>query len=100
MEGSGPLVGVFGRLDLTLQRAEIRPGERLILYTDGITDAASPSGERFGDERLFRTISESCFADGTAVDTRRAVIDSVLAFQGTASPADDLALLVFRRLPA
>lgn len=97
--GSGPLVGVFGRLDLTLQRAEIRPGERLILYTDGITDAAAPGGERFGDERLFRTIANSCADDGTAVDTCRAVIQSVLAFQGSASPADDLAFLVLRRLP-
>ncbi len=96
--GGGPLVGVFGRLDLALQRAEIRPGERLILYTDGITDAASPDGDRFGDERLLRTIAESCLRAGSAADTVQAVIQSVLAFQGTASPADDLALLVFRRL--
>ena len=100
VQGGGPLVGVFGRLDLALQRAEIRPGERLILYTDGITDAASPDGERFGDQRLFSTIAESCIGDGTAVDTCRAVIQSVLRFQGTALPADDLAFLVFRRLPA
>jgi sigma-B regulation protein RsbU (phosphoserine phosphatase) len=98
--GGGPLVGVFGRLDLTLERVEIRPGERLILYTDGITDAASPDGERFGDARLLRTIAQTCVTDGSAVDTCRAVIQSVLAFQGTASPADDLAFLVFRRLPA
>lgn len=97
--GSGPLIGVFGRLDLTLQRAEIRPGERLILYTDGITDAAAPDGTRFGDARLAQTIANSCAGDGTAVDTCRAVIRSVLAFQGEASPADDLAFLVFRRLP-
>ena len=100
IEGGGPLVGMFGRLDLTLQRVTIQPGERIILYTDGITDAASPNGERFGDARLLATIAKSCISDGTAEDTRRAVIDSVLRFQGDAHPADDLALLVFRRLPA
>ena len=99
LEGSGPLIGVFGRLDVVAQRAEVRPGERLILYTDGITDAAAPGGERLGDERLFRTIAESCLDDGTAVDTCRAVIQAVLKFQGDADPADDLALLVLRRLP-
>ena len=99
-EGGGPLVGLFGRLDLTLQHATIEPGERIVLYTDGITDAASPSGDRFGDARLKQTIADSCVTDGTAVDTCRAVIQSVLAFQGSASPADDLAFLVFRRLPA
>lgn len=100
VQGSGPLVGVFGKLDLTAQRVEIRPGERIILYTDGITDAVAPDGSRFGDARLFKTISDSCVDDGTAVDTCRAVVQSVLAFQGSALPADDLALLVFRRLPS
>ena len=100
VQGGGPLLGVFGRLDLTLERLEIRPGERIVLYTDGITDAASPDGSRFGDARLFRTIAESCASGGTAEDSARSVIQSVLAFQGSASPADDLALLVFRRLPA
>lgn len=99
VEGGGPLVGMFGRLDLVAQRVTIQPGERLVLYTDGITDAASPAGERFGDARLFATIAESCVA-GTAEETRGAVIDAVLRFQGSALPADDLALLIFRRLPA
>ena len=100
VQGGGPLVGVFARLDLVSQEVPIRPGERIILYTDGITDAAAPTGERFGEARLLRTIAETCVSDGSAEETRRAVIDSVLAFQGEALPADDLALLVFRRLPA
>ena len=99
IEGGGPLVGMFGRLDLTLQHVTIEPGERIILYTDGITDAQAPSGERFGDARLRQTIAESCASNGAAWETCRAVIQSVLAFQAEASPADDLAFLVFRRLP-
>lgn len=95
--GGGPLLGVFGRLDLTAERAEIRPGERLVLYTDGITDAGAPDGSRYGDERLRAAIASTC-RDGTAGATTRTVIESVLEFQGSALPADDLALLVFRRL--
>lgn len=98
VEGGGPLVGLFDHLGLTAERLEIRPGERLVLFTDGITDAASPSGERFGQDRLRRVIGESCLTGG-AVDTCRAVIQGVLAFQADAHPADDLALLVLRRLP-
>ena len=97
--GGGPLVGVFGRLDLAAERLEIKPGERLVLFTDGITDAAAPSGERFGQDRLLQAIAETCRTGG-AVDTCRAVIQGVLAFQAEALPADDLALLVLRRLPA
>jgi sigma-B regulation protein RsbU (phosphoserine phosphatase) len=98
VEGGGPLVGMFDRLDLVEQRLEIKPGERLVLFTDGITDAASPGGERFGYERLRQTIAASCLTGGAA-DTCRAVIQGVLGFQGDAQPADDLALLVLRRLP-
>jgi len=97
IEGCGPLVGVFGRLDLAAERVEIQPGDRLVLFTDGLTDAQSPSAARFGLERLRETIQRSCV--GGAADTARSVIDAVLAFQGDAEPADDLALLVLRRLP-
>jgi phosphoserine phosphatase RsbU/P len=99
VEGGGPLVGMFDRLGIAAQRLEIRPGERICLFTDGITDAASPSGERFGYERLRQTVAESCLTGG-AVDTCRAVIQGVLTFQADALPADDLAFLVLRRLPA
>ena len=98
VEGGGPLVGMFGRLDLTAERAVIQPGDRLLLYTDGITDAASADGARFGIDRFRRLAGDS--HRGAAVDTCRSVIQSVLAFQGDAEPADDLALLVLRRLPA
>lgn len=98
IEGSGPLVGMFDRLDLTAGTESIRPGERLIVYTDGIADAASPGGGRFGIEAFVELAAGS--RHGSAEDTCRAIIRSVLAFQGAAEPADDLALLVLRRIPA
>ena len=97
VEGGGPLVGMFGRLDLTAERVRIAPGDRLLLHTDGITDAAASDRSRFGQERLVRLAGET--SAGTAVDTCGAVIQSVLRFQADGEPADDLALLVFRRLP-
>ena len=93
--GCGPLVGLFDRLDLSAQSVEIRPADRLVLYTDGITDAASPHGARFGAERFREAVRETC--EESAEATCRAVINAVLAFQGDADPADDLALLVLRR---
>ena len=99
IEGGGPLVGMFGKLNLTAETLAIQPGDRLLLYTDGIADAASASveGARFGTARFARLAGGT--SDGTAQATCEAIIDSVLAFQGDSEPADDLALLVLRRLP-
>ena len=95
--GGGPLVGMFGRLDLAAVTLEIRPGDRLVLYTDGITDAGSSAGGRFGVTRFEQLAADT--HRGHAEDTCRAVIQSVLKFHGDAEPADDLALLVLRRAP-
>lgn len=97
IEGGGALVGMFGRLDLTEETLAIQPGDRLILHTDGITDAASRGGARFGLARFEGLAGRT--ASASAEGTVRSVIESVLEFQGDAEPADDLALLVIRRLP-
>jgi sigma-B regulation protein RsbU (phosphoserine phosphatase) len=98
LDGGGPLVGLFSRLDIEPATVIVAAGDRLVLYTDGITDAAAPGGGRFGIERFHALAGET--HAGSAGDTCTAVIDAVLRFQGDAEPADDLALLVLRRLPA
>jgi sigma-B regulation protein RsbU (phosphoserine phosphatase) len=97
VEGCGPLLGLFDTLGLEAQSIELRPDDRLVLYTDGITDAMAPDRSRFGEARFLRAVADSCA--GGAAETSRAVISDVLAFQGDTDPADDLALLVLRRLP-
>lgn len=94
---TGRLVGMFERTGVEARDLDIGLGEQLILYTDGITDAAAPGGERFGDARLQSAIGAR---PGDASATCSHIIDSVLRFQAEADPADDLALLVLRRLPA
>jgi len=94
--GGGPLVGMFARLGLQEQRVVLQPGDALLLYTDGVTDARSPAGQRFGEAR-FVAAAQAAMHGPTAAPCRR-VIDEVLGFQAGAEPADDIALLVLRRL--
>jgi len=99
--GSGPLLGMFDRLHVPLETIELQRGDALVLYTDGITDAASPSGERFGEARFVEALGGFAGTRLTpAATTCRAVIDSVAVFQGGAEPADDLALLILHREPS
>jgi sigma-B regulation protein RsbU (phosphoserine phosphatase) len=95
LPGGGPLVGMFARLGVQLERVRIEPGDALVLYTDGVTDARAAGGERFGEDRFRAALRR--VTGGTTPAPCRDVIDQVLAFQGEGEPADDLALLVLRR---
>jgi serine phosphatase RsbU (regulator of sigma subunit)/putative methionine-R-sulfoxide reductase with GAF domain len=96
--GKGGLaLGVMEHSYVPEQTIDLEPGDSLILYTDGVTDAASPAGDTFGAERLRRVIQES--GSISAQSLLRAVDTSVVAFAGGTAPADDLTLAVLRRLP-
>ena len=71
------------------------PGERLVLYTDGILDAAAPNHEMFGEGRLLEVL-DSCSALGPqeAADT---VMEAVAAFRGDAQQVDDETIVVVDR---
>jgi len=66
-------------------------GDQLVLYTDGITEAASPEGELFGTERL-DAVLENCSV--TASDLLRSVLDAVEAFTHGQPATDDRTVLV------
>jgi sigma-B regulation protein RsbU (phosphoserine phosphatase) len=95
VSGGGPLLGAFERLDLEETAVRLEPGSRLVIYTDGVTDAVNPAGQRFGDARFLEAIA-SCTGP-TADDLVAAITASLDSFQGGAEPADDLALLVVGR---
>ena len=54
LEASGPLLGAYRRLDLTECTIALEPGDLVLLYTDGVTDAQAADGERFGEDAAGR----------------------------------------------
>lgn len=95
--GSGPLIGAFRDLALPECAVDLRPGDMLVLYTDGVTDARSPTGERFEEGRLFAAIETA--RNGSAQDVVAAIAGAVGAFAARAEPADDITIVAIRRLP-
>ncbi|MFP5342905.1 MAG: PP2C family protein-serine/threonine phosphatase [Candidatus Limnocylindria bacterium] len=93
--GSGPLVGAFADLAVPEVAVGLRPGDALLLYTDGVTDARSPAGERFEEARLFAAIESA--RGGSAQDLVDAVAGAVAAFAGVSEPADDITIVAIRR---
>jgi sigma-B regulation protein RsbU (phosphoserine phosphatase) len=87
------VLGVFPEAELSDTSLRLMPGEALVLYTDGVTEARSPDGDFFGEGRLRRLISSCAGFDAGTFAGR--IKDSVLDFQ-EGSPRDDLAILVLR----
>ena len=72
------------------------PGERLVMYTDGIVEAANDRRELFGRRRLLDTLSDC--ADIGPQATADAVMDAVDVFRGDAPQSDDESVVVVDRL--
>ena len=90
---SGPAAGVFEKSEYSEYAAELKAGDSLWLYTEGVSGAQNANGELYGPERLKTLLSE-----GSSGDTLRALLSDVAAFRGGAEPADDLTVLTLRLL--
>ena len=71
---------------------QLLPGDRLVLYTDGVTEAFNPADEAYGAERLIAEIK--AHGDGTAAALVERICRSVTVFAGTAPQSDDITLTV------
>jgi serine phosphatase RsbU (regulator of sigma subunit) len=71
----------------------LEPGDRLLLYTDGITEARSPTGEEFGEQRLADFICTAVAAGEPAPETVRQLMRHVLAHQAD-QLQDDASIVV------
>jgi sigma-B regulation protein RsbU (phosphoserine phosphatase) len=97
-ERHGPLVGAAPGLVYRESRRWLAPGDLLVVYTDGVSEAQDPDGRLFSEERL----AEIVRADGAQPSD--AVVDRILAavdtFENGAERADDITVLALRFLPA
>jgi sigma-B regulation protein RsbU (phosphoserine phosphatase) len=88
----GMPLGYLEEVELEEASTDLCPGDLLLLYTDGITHAESPTGEMFGVERLHETV---CDADAPAAQGLCDLIfERVDSFQAGTMQYDDMALLV------
>jgi sigma-B regulation protein RsbU (phosphoserine phosphatase) len=77
------------------QSVQMAPGDVLVLYTDGITDAESTDGAFYDLSRLVATVGQN--AGKTAPEIRDAILADVLGFTRNATQSDDMAVMVLNR---
>jgi phosphoserine phosphatase RsbU/P len=81
-------------VDYAACELKLSPGESLVMYTDGITEAMNPRDELYGSRRLLELLA----GDVEGVDLLgRRILDDVKRFVGARSQSDDMCLSCFGR---
>jgi serine phosphatase RsbU (regulator of sigma subunit) len=88
-------LGAFEDIRMEEQRIDVAPGDVLVFYTDGVTDAMDERGELFEEARLREVILSS--AAGSAAEVRQAIADALTTFTGDTEQADDVTCVVVKR---
>jgi serine phosphatase RsbU (regulator of sigma subunit) len=96
LEGGGLALGMFPAATYDSHRAIIQPGDVLVLYSDGITEADSAAGRAFEDTGLEAVITQTREADPEVL--ARAVLAAVDAHAGDVRLVDDLTVLILSRV--
>lgn len=85
------VIGMFQHWDASLAECQLRQGDVLVLYTDGVIEASNDAGYDFGNVRLLDTVRQS--RHRTANEIAGAVNDHVSHFAGS-EQADDITLVI------
>lgn len=75
---------------------QLNPGDSLLLYTDGVTEAMNDNEEMFGDERLKILFQHLALKYTRSVDIVNALKEEIINFSGTARQHDDLTIVVVK----
>jgi serine phosphatase RsbU (regulator of sigma subunit) len=93
----GMLLGAFQTIELGERRIQLAPGDLVVFFTDGVTEARNNNGELFDETRLRAGLLE-CAGVG-ASEVLQDILQAVQEFVGDTPQADDFTLVVIRREP-
>jgi phosphoserine phosphatase RsbU/P len=92
LDGRGRFIGMMPDLIVEERTIDLKSGDRLILYSDGITDAIDATEQNYGVPRLQKTILEH--RTDSVEKLADAIFNDVVSFEGDAPQFDDITLLV------
>lgn len=92
LEAEGFGLGMFTNVSYEEKKMKIVPGDKIILFTDGVTDCRNPAGEMFGHERLEELIKK--YPEANSYRLTHFIVEELEEFAGKAARQDDLTLLI------
>jgi sigma-B regulation protein RsbU (phosphoserine phosphatase) len=91
---SGTVLGVDPDANYRVLSLTMKPGDSLVLYTDGIVEATNNIEEEYGEKRLVQVISRNGFMNMN--DLCQSILSDVVQFSDNVPQQDDMTLVVFR----
>ncbi len=92
LDGDGLPLGMFSNTRYSIERIQLEPNDRIVFFTDGVTDATNPEGARYGRQAFSNSVEKNCLkGDGSLIN---ALLNDVAEFQRGAAPVDDIAIMV------
>jgi serine phosphatase RsbU (regulator of sigma subunit) len=95
LASGGLPLGIKADADYREGRTHLQMGDVLVIYSDGVTEAASPSGEEFGPTRLYEVVSRN--VDASAAGIRDRIESALTKFSQGTQAADDITLVIEKR---
>jgi len=97
LKAGGTLMGIIDGLAFEEESVGLEPGDVIVLYTDGVPEATNARQELLGEEQLADVVE--AHKARSAAEIQRAILSAVAAHVGAEPAADDISVLVVRRLP-
>ena len=94
LESTGPAVGIMPNASFQIEQTTLEPGDILIGYTDGVTEAKAPDGKLFTAGRLEALLEQSA---GSASELIERISTSLFTYIGDAPQFDDITMLAVYR---
>jgi serine phosphatase RsbU (regulator of sigma subunit)/serine/threonine protein kinase len=94
LPAGGLILGILPFASYDGGGCKLDPGDTIVLYSDGVTEAASPTGEEFGETRLAEVVRSN--PGLTAMDLIQKILADVNSFTTGAPAADDMTLIVIK----
>jgi len=92
LESEGFGLGMFSKVIYEENSIKVQPGDKIVLFTDGVVDSRNPDGKMFGLENLKKIITDNAAANSYRLT--HFVVEELEEFAGTAPRQDDLTVII------
>jgi len=94
LEKGGVVLGTFDDFTYEEETVQLKPGDLMLLYTDGITEATNDKDEMFEEDRLLKLLKAN--RKSSAKEISQKIVDQVFSFQADQPQGDDLTLVLIK----